>query len=277
MNASGPAEAHSGAGIPPLRGSSPPGAGGGEHPAVERLTERWGAPPDDLADELARRSAEAFEEVRAGLHAPHVLDGGVTHELRGGAGGPAWDERPVPVPEAVMALGWSHAWAWVCFAALTYRKGATVSAEQVGHVAGYSPGHARKLLAAIEAARPGLIERRARRWAPACRWRDITGHRDEAGAWRAPQHGRFQHHAVADLAGLDRAGRRCALLLAAMRLWCRQRRGDGPVPVYRRTLARWWGCSRRTIDRALRALADAGAVTVVGTPGGLLQQVHDST
>ena len=152
-----------------------------------------------------------------------------------------------------------------------------MSAGEVAAVAGYSAGHTRRLLSAVAALGDGLVVLERRRWAPGCMWRDITGYRDEAGAWRGPRHGRFQHHTVAELGALDRAGRRAAVLLAAVRLWCRQRRGDGSaLPVYRRTLARWCGCGRRTIDRVLARLVADGRLLAAGTPAGLRLEVLDT-
>ena len=211
--------------------------------------------------------------MQAGLHAPSVAT--VPPPRRDTAGDVR--ERRVPVPEAVMALGWSHVWAWVCFSALTRSRGATVSAADVAEHAGWSPGHTRRLLAGIAALGSDFVKREGRRWAPGCMWRDISGYRDEHGQWHRGRHGRFQHHSIAELAGADRAARRALIVLAAARLWCRQRRGGQPVPVYRRTLARWFGTSRRSIDRALRYLADAGRLAVEGSPAGMALAVIDTT
>ena len=269
---------------PPRRHCPPAEAGGGGRSPLggplgerlERLAERFGSPDDVDADLLAARTAEAWAEVQAGLHAPVIVDGAAPAAAR--APEVPVEQRRVPVPEAVMALGWSHVVAWVCFSAMTRARGSTVSAGEVAEVAGWSAGHTRRLLAAIAGLGDGLVVRERRRWAPGCLWRDITGYRDRDGRWRKPAHGRFQHHSISELADLDRTGRRRVSLLAALRLWCRQRRVDGSAfPVFRRVLARWCGCSRRTIDRTLAALAEAGAVTVAGGPGGLSLEVLDTT
>ena len=243
---------------------------------LERIMARVGTSDDD-ADVVARLTAEANErawaEVQAGVHLPSVAG----EQPRRSAAPVDVADRTVPVPEAVMALGWSHVWAWVCFAALTHRRGATVSAAEVAAVAGWSVGHTRRLLAALLGLGGDLVRREGRRWAPACLWRDITGYRDRDGRWHAPAHGRFQHHSVRELAAVDRAGRRRAILLAGVRLWCRQRRGDQARPVYRRTLARWFGCSRRTVDRVLRQLVEARRLSFDGGQGGLTLVVLDTT
>ena len=233
---------------------------------LERLSARWGVASDE---DVRAAEAAAWSEVLAGDHLPSAAP---ARAASAGGPGRGWRERRVPVPEAVLALGWSHVWAWVCFAALTWRRGSSVSAAEVAAAAGWSPGHARRLLAAVEAV-GGLVGRRGRRWVPLVMMRDITGWTDGDGLRRAPGHGRFQFHSVAELGCLDAAGRRAAILLGGLRLWSRL----GRRPVARRTLARWYGRSRRTIDRLLRVLRASGAVAVVGTPRGLVVEAAAPT